>query len=93
MHVSGGVDVAGNQVNGTLAVNGSINISGGGQSQSVNINSSVASNKLVIDTTQHCGTSGNFVVDTQADSAGQSVSQAVRYTFTGCNTVTVAVAN
>jgi hypothetical protein len=95
MHLTGGVSWdGGSKVNGTLAMNGSVNITNpGGPSESVTMSSSVAANQLVIDSTQHCATGGNVVVDMEADTSGQSVSQAVRYTFTACNMVTVAVAN
>jgi len=92
MHVGGSVKVSGGtQVDGGLSLNARIHIDNNGHATDVTLSGGVSPNHVMLDSTQHCATSGNIVVQMDASSGQANISQAVRYTFTGCEMITVAV--
>jgi hypothetical protein len=93
IHLTGDVTVTGGaQINGSLSMSANIHIQDQGTKIDGTIDSTVSYNKLVYDTTNQCVTSGNIVITLDGSANGRSISQAVRYTFTGCQTFTIAVA-
>jgi len=93
MHLTGNVTVAGGVIDGSLGLGATVHVMNGSQTVDGTVNASVSYNKVTYDATQSCATGGNIVVDLDANANGQSVSRAVRYTFTGCHMITVAVSN
>lgn len=93
LHVSGDVTVVDKmQINGGLNLSADVHITDNGRTVDATISSQISYNHLVLDTINHCITSGNIVISLDANAGSQSVNQAVRYTFTGCHMFTVAVA-
>lgn len=93
VHLTGDVTVTGGtQINGALSMSANIHIADQGTNIDGSISSSVSYNKIVWDATSQCVTGGNIVVTLDGEANGRSVSQAVRYTWTGCHMFTIAVA-
>jgi len=92
MRLGGSITVAGNRIDGSLSLDADVHVNDAGHVIDGHISSNISYNGLIRDPVQQCITGGNIVVQVDADAGNASLSYAVRYTFTGCHMVMVAVA-
>jgi len=90
LHLSGDITVSNHVIDGSLALDTMAHVEANGHTRDAALHASVSYNQVTFDAAQSCATSGNIVFDLESQSTAKSISRALRFSFTGCHTMTVA---
>jgi len=93
LHLSGDVMVSNGVIDGSLALDTTAHVEANGQARDAALHASVSYNQVTFDAAQSCATSGNIVFELESQSTEKSISRALRFSFTGCHTMTVAASS